>query len=284
MNRKFTAEAQRTLKIFLALLPGLVIVSCGPSTESTKTDTTAPSVATKEMLYQRGQQLYLQQNLDSAQTMLNQALAMDANYKDVIAVLAPLHYDLAMRTDAKKKNEQLRKSRDYYVKLEALGANESDMYERLCEIANTLNDDKAFLKYAKKNAEAYPYDRQYYNLGVAYANVEDWNVVIASMRTAVQKFSGSQYIGSFYRQLGRGYMKIDRDQTAEKTFYSGLTAVDNKIAELRKSNAEYKSSPEYARLKDDKVGMLISLKNLHTTYKAAEKLEEVERKLKELGR
>jgi hypothetical protein len=63
-----------------------------------------------------------------------------------------------------------------------------------------------------------------------------------------------------------------------------LNAVDNKIAELRKANAEYKSSPEYARLKDDKIGMLVSLKNLHTTYKATNKLEEVERKLKELGR
>jgi hypothetical protein len=147
-----------------------------------------------------------------------------------------------------------------------------------------LNDDKTFLKYAKKNADAYPYDRQHYNLSVGYANVEDWNNLVSLTKKAIDKFKDSQYIGSFYRQLGRAYTKIGRDQTAEKTFYTGLNAVDNKVAELRKLNAEYKSSPEYARLKDDKVGMLVSLKNLHTTYKATDKLADVERKLKELGR
>ncbi len=240
---------------------------------------------TKEMLFERGQQFYLQQNLDSAQAYVNQSLAMDANFRDALDVAAPLHFDLAMRADGqKKKNELLRKSRDYYVKLETAGAKEPDMYERICEIANMLNDDKTFLKYARKNADAYPYERQYYNLSVAYANVEDWSNMINAMKKAVEKFPGSQYIGSFYRQLGRAYTKIGRDQTAEKTFYNGLNAVDSKVAELRKSNADYKSSPEYVRLKDDKIGMLVTLKNLHQTYKALDKLEEVERKLKELGR
>jgi tetratricopeptide (TPR) repeat protein len=165
-----------------------------------------------------------------------------------------------------------------------MGMKGSETYERICEIANMLNDDKTFLKYAKKNADAYPYDRQYYNLSVAYANVEDWSNMISVMKTAVEKFKTSQYIGSFYRQLGRAYTKIGRDQTAEKVFYSGLTAVDAKIAEVRKASADYKSTPEFLRLKDDKIGMLISLKNLHQTYKALDKLEEVEKKLKELGR
>ncbi|MEO8168271.1 MAG: hypothetical protein ABI623_08490, partial [bacterium] len=74
------------------------------------------------------------------------------------------------------------------------------------------------------------------------------------------------------------------DQTAEKTFYTGLSAADNKIAELRKADPAYKNSADFARLKDDKIGMLISLKNLHTTYKATDKLAEVEKKLKELGK
>jgi len=34
---------------------------------------------------------------------------------------------------------------------------------------------------------------------------------------------------------------------------------------------------------DDKIGMLLLLKRLHTTYKAAEKLEQVERQLTEAG-
>ncbi len=259
-------------------------IGCGPSTESTKTEP-PPTPLTKEALFQRGQQLYLQMHLDSAQVFLNQALAIDAGYKDAIEILGPLHYDLAMRSEnGKKKNEQLRKSRDYYAKAESFGVKESETYERICEIANMLNDDKTFLKYAKKNADAYPYDRQYYNLSVGYANVEDWSSMISLAKKAIDKFKDSQYIGSFYRQLGRAYTKIDRDQTAEKTFYSGINAIDHKIGELRKGNADYKSLPEYVRLKDDKIGILISLKNLHTTYKAADKLAEVEKKLKEFGR
>jgi tetratricopeptide (TPR) repeat protein len=262
-----------------------LLLGCGPSTESTKTETTTPAILTKETLFERGQKFYLQQNLDSALANVNQALAMDANYKDALEVAAPLHYDLALRADGqKKKNELLRKARDYYAKVESFGVKESETYERICEIANMLNDDKTFLKYAKKNADAYPYERQYYNLSVAYANVEDWSNMINAMKKAVEKFPGSPYIGSFYRQLGRAYTKIGRDQTAEKIFYTGLSAIDAKIGELRKSNAEYKSSAEYARLKDDKHGILITLKNLHTTYKAMDKLAEVERKLKELGR
>ncbi len=267
------------------LFPFSLFIGCGPSTETTKTETTTPTVATKEMLYQRGHQLYLQQRLDSAQALLSQAVAMDASYKDAITDLAPLHYDLAMRSDAaKNKNDLLRKSRDYYVKLETLGAKEPDTYERLCELANMLNDDKAFLKYAKKNAEAYPYDRQFYNLSVAYFNVEDYNNVIKVCKDAIEKLKLSPFIGTYYRQLGRAYMKIDRDQTAEKTFYSGLGVIDSRMAEMRKNNPDYKNSNDYSRLKDDNIGILISLKNLHTTYKAMDKLEDVEKKLKELGR
>jgi tetratricopeptide (TPR) repeat protein len=270
---------------FLAPLSALVVASCGPSTEANKMETTTPAVATKEFLYQRGHKFYLQLNFDSAQVVLSQALALDAGYKDVIADLAPLHYDLALRSEAaKKKNELLRKSRDYYMKLEALGTRESEVYERLCEIASMLNDEKTFLKYAKKNADAYPYDRQYYNLSVAYFNVEDYNAAIKVCKDAIEKFKLSPFIGTYYRQLGRAYMKVDRDQTAEKTFYTGLGVIDKKMAEMRKSNTDGEKSDEYSRLKDDKVGILISLKNLHTTYKALDKLADVEQKLKELGR
>ena len=200
-------------------------------------------------------------------------------------VLAPLSHDLAIRSDgSKKKSELLRESRDYYIKLESFGTNSSDVYERILEVSNALEDNKTFLKYAKKNAETFPYDRQYYNLSVAYFNVEDYQGVIKAMKEAVDKFRSSSFIGSFYRQLGRAYMKVDRDQTAEKTLYAGLAAADKKIAELRKSSVDYKSSADFLRLKDDKIGILVSLKNIHTRYKADDKLADVEKKLKELGR
>ena len=49
------------------------------------------------------------------------------------------------------------------------------------------------------------------------------------------------------------------------------------------TGGEYKSSEEYLRLMDDKIGMLLSLKRLHQTYGAADKLEHVEQQLKEAG-
>jgi len=269
----------------IALVPALFLLSCGPSTESRRTDSATPTVATKETLYQQGHRFYLQRQLDSAHALLSRAVTMDPNYRDALADLAPLQYDLAMREPSPKtKTGLLRNSRDTYMKLESLGVTESDIYERLCEIATALNDDKTFLKFAKRNAEQFPYDRQYYNLTVAYFNVEDYTNAIKVCKEAIEKFPSSPFIGTYYRQLGRAYMKVDRDQTAEKTFYAGLSVIDNRIAELRKTNPAFATSDEYARFKDDKIGILISLKNLHTTYKALDKLANVERKLKELGK
>jgi len=55
--------------------------------------------------------------------------------------------------------------------------------------------------------------------------------------------------------------------------------VDASLAQLKKG----KSSPDYRRLMDDKIGMLLSLKRLHQIYREADKLEEVEKELKEAG-
>ena len=78
-------------------------------------------------------------------------------------------------------------------------------------------------------------------------------------------------------------MKIERDQTAERTFAAGLKAIAGRIGELRKTNVGYTTTAEYSRLSEDKIGILVSLKGLHQTYKATEKLQEVERELKEMG-
>jgi len=256
---------------------------CGPAPETARKETESP--VTIEALYQAGHRFYLQQQFDTAQVLLTRALTLDRTYAPAVADLASLNYDLAMRTDAgKQKSELLRRSRDQYMRLDSLGAADADAYERLCEIAHALNDDRTFLKYAKKNAETYPYDRQFYNLSVAYFNVEDFAAVIKTCKTAIEKFPLSPFIGTFYRQLGRAYMKVDRDQTAERTFYTGLGVIDSRIAEVRKNTPDYASSADYRRLQDDKIGILISLKHLHTTYKATDKLAEVEKKLKELGK
>jgi tetratricopeptide (TPR) repeat protein len=167
-------------------------------------------------------------------------------------------------------------------RLEAHGSKDAEIYERLSELSNALNDDKALVKYAKKNADAFPYERQFFNLGFAYFQAGDYQNVIKTQKEAIEKFKGSTYIGSFYRQLGRAYMKVDRDQTAERTFDAGLKAADAVIAEQKSSNTGFKATEEYHRLVDDKIGMLISLKKLHQTYHAEEKLRKVEEQLQEL--
>ena len=141
-----------------------------------------------------------------------------------------------------------------------------------------MRDPHGFLKYAKKNAELYPYDRQYYNLGVAYFGVEDWAGVLKSQREASEKFRESQYTGAYHRQMGRAYMKMDRDQTAERTLEAGVKAVDGVLAGVRKAGSE-----ERKRLQDDKIGMLLLLRRLHITYRESEKLAQVERQLREAG-
>ncbi|MBX2990476.1 MAG: hypothetical protein KF749_04810 [Bacteroidetes bacterium] len=284
MNRLKNRINPAQLAFPVLLASALLLFGCSSSSESVKIESVAPPVATKEMLYKHGHQLYLLQQFDSARTVLQQALALDANDRDVLADLASLHYDLGMAPDAgNKKRELLRQSRDYYVKLEALGVTDSDTYERICEVSNAVSDNKTLLKYARKNADKFPYDRQFYNLSYAYFSAEDYNSVIRVCKDAIEKFKSSPFIGSFYRQMGRAYMKVDRDQTAERTFYAGLKTIDAKIADVRK-NPDSGNSADISRMKDDKIGILTSLKLLHTTYKAADKLADVEKKLRELGK
>lgn len=271
-------------KAVLVTLAGIVLglQSCGPGGETSR-----PVIPeSTEHIYQRGHQLYLEMRLDSAANVLKLAASRDSAYLPPVTDLASLYYDLAMKEDGEtnpRRLELLRASRSYFAKIEARGVRESNVYERLCEISLTLNDSKSFLKYAKKNVELYPYDRQYYNLGVAYFEAEDYNGVIRSQKEASEKFKQSFYVGGFYRQMGRAYGKIGRDQTAERTFTTGVLAVDVRLAELRKSGGDYRMGDGYRRLIDDKIGMLLALKKLHQTYKEPEKLERVERQLKEAG-
>jgi hypothetical protein len=140
-----------------------------------------------------------------------------------------------------------------------------------------------FLIYAKKNAELYPYDRQVFNLTRAYYDVEDFQGVIRTAKDAVEKYKESQYVSSFYRIMGKAYTRIDRDQTAERVLVTGLKATDVRIAAVKDAGGDYRATDAYRRLHEDKVQMLLILKQLHTTYKAQDKLQQVERQLKEEG-
>jgi tetratricopeptide (TPR) repeat protein len=257
---------------------------CGPSTE-TAHEQPVRMPTTKEGMYTRGQQLWFEKQADSAAAYYLRAAAMDSSYNLPLRDLGQMHYERAMLEPEKsrKRMDLLRLSRAQYVRVESRGERESDVYERLCELSSSLGDERTFLTYAKKNAELYPYDRQVFNLARAYYDVEDYQGVIRTAKDAVEKYKESQYLGSFWRILGKAYTKIDRDQTAERTLVAGLKATDGRIAALKNAGGDYKATDAYRRLHEDKIQMLLILKQLHTTYKAQDKLEQVERQLKEEG-
>ena len=276
-------KLQWTYAVTIVLV--LIMAGCGPSTETARVEPVAPAPATKEGLYVRGQQLWIDRQADSAAAYFLRSASMDSSYNQPLRDLAQMQYERAMLEPDKsrKRTELLRSSRAQYVRLEARGERESDVYERLCELSSSLGDDRTVLVYAKKNAEKYPYDRQVFNLTRAYYDVEDYQGVIRTAKDAVEKYKESQYVGSFYRILGKAYTKIDRDQTAERILMTGLKATDARIAVAKNAGGDYRSTDAYRRLHEDKVQMLLILKQLHTTYKAQEKLEQVERQLKEEG-
>jgi tetratricopeptide (TPR) repeat protein len=221
-----------------------------------------------------------------AEENLRRAVALDSAYVDALVDLASLAYDQAIREEGEtnpRRLEKFRVSRGFFARAEALGYHDASAYERLGELSVALEDERGFLKYARKSAEQYPYDRQYYNLGLAYYGVGDWQGVVKSQKDATEKFKQSPYLGAYYRQTGRAYMKLDRDQTAERTFVAGVAAVEARLASIRKLGGEYRGRDDFRRLSDDKIGILLLLKRLHTTYKAADKLEQVDRQLKEAG-
>ena len=272
-------------KMLIAAVLGLTWMSCGPAPETAKPPIRTQPV-TKEEVFNIGHQFYLDRRYDSAEVYLTKASGMDASYFAPLSELASMQYALGLQETGEenpRRLEHFRKSFGYFVRLEAHGMRDSEVLERLSELSSALDDDKAFVRYANKNAELYPYERQYLNLGLAFFQVADYQNVIRAGKEAIEKFKGSTYTGGFYRQLGRAYMKIDRDQTAERTFDTGIKAVDAVISDRGKTDAGFKSTEDYHRLIDDKIGMLVSLKTLHQTYRAIEKLQNVERQLKDLG-
>ena len=266
----------RSLARFI-VVPALILGSCGPSGDTAKP---GPGES-KEAAYERGHRFYQTMDLDAAEQELQRAVKLDSTYVEPLVDLGSLSYELGRRFEGEKnpgRIEKFRRARMFLARAEALGYRDESAYERLCELSLALDDAHGFLTYAKKTAALFPYDRQLYNLGLANFGVEDWQGVIKSQKEAAEKFRQSPYLGGFYRQMGRAYMKLDRDQTAERTLVSGVQAVDARIAAKAGLSGE-----ERKRLLDDKVAMLLLLKRLHTIYGAADKLANVERQLKEAG-
>jgi tetratricopeptide (TPR) repeat protein len=261
-----------------------LLAGCGPSAETPRPVPATPP-ATVDAVYRTGHRYYLEQQADSAVVWLRRAEAMDSTFVDPVQDLAQLYYEQGMRAGEKSRERQdsFRSARRAFARLETLGRHESEIYERLCELSTAMNDDQAFLRYAKKYAELYPYDRQHYNLTRAYFDTGDFQSVIKTAKEGIDRYRDSPYLTSYYRILGRAYMKIGRDQTAEKILSGGLDVANARLSDLKKSGPASTSGDGYRRAHEDKVNMLLMLKQLHTTYRATEKLQHVDRMLKEEG-
>jgi tetratricopeptide (TPR) repeat protein len=268
---------------FPALLAAALIVDgCGTGGgESMKPPTSPPS---KEQLYREGNLLYLQSRFDTAAVVLKRAYAMDSSYLDPALALASLYFDLgkAEAAGSKKANEHYRQSLRYYRLVEEGGNRDATVLDRLCEVSLLVGDDRAFARYAKRNAELYPFDRQLYNLGLAYYGVEDYQSVVKTQKEAIEKYRTSAYLGGYYRLMGLAYVKQGRDQTAERTFVAGVKAVDARLADL--GRAQRPAAEEMTRLSEDRQGMLLQLKRLFQIYKKQVELDQVERQLKDASK
>jgi tetratricopeptide (TPR) repeat protein len=235
-------------------------------------------------MFAAGREFYAEQRYDSAEAYFKKAAALDSKYIEPLNAIAQLHYVVGMQQPGEKNPARLKHFRTsfaYFAKVEMLGSSDAELYERLSELSNTLGDERALLRYAKRNAELYPYERQHLNLGYAYSQSGDHQSAIRLLKEAVQKFTGSHYIGSLYLALGRAYTKVDRDQTAERTFEQGLRATDTVLIEVR-NMSKGREDEALRRLLDDKRSLLMSLKALHQRYKSADKLRSVEDQLRNL--
>ncbi len=260
----------------------LLVAGCGSSKEAAAPPTPAAAPATAEGLTRDARRLHAAGEVDSAAAALASALSLDSAYRPALEQKGLLFYDVAMRAQARtrRQTEAARAAREAYFRLERLGGHEADIYERICDLSVVLGDNATHLRYARKSAELFPYDRQYYNLSLALMKAGEYNEAITVLKQCLARFPASAFIGGFHRQLGKAYASVDRDQTAEKTFAAGVRAADARLAALGNDES---AAADRQRLIDDKIAMLLALKKLHQTYGRNDLLREVERQLKEAG-
>ncbi len=272
----------RVMSLVLSGCIAAGLSSCKPAEEVARP---VPSPPARDGLLREGHRLYLLQQRDSAEVLLQRVMAIDSTCQPALQDLAEIAYERANLLDGgnpRTREAAMRTAFREFARLEGLGRGDAQTYERLCELALSLKDHRGFLLYAKKNAEKYPYDRQYYNLGIAFFEAGEYAACVKSQKDALEKFGESMYIGGYYRQMGRAYMKLDRDQTAERTLAAGVQAADARLAKIRRQAGG--DLPEgFRRLTDDRIGMLLLLKRLHTIYRADDKLQNVEQQLKDAG-
>ena len=102
-----------------------------------------------------------------------------------------------------------------------------------------------------------------------------------TQKEAIERFPDSPYRSGFYRLLGQAYVRVDRYQTAQRVFATGVEEAEKAIAALTSSGTD---PATMSRIEQDRIAMLQSLRRLYTIYDEHEKLREVERRLEKAGR
>jgi tetratricopeptide (TPR) repeat protein len=263
----------------------LTLAGCTTSTVTTTTPAPAPTAPTPEALTREGKRLYGGGEIDSAAAAFRRALALDSLYRPALEQQALMFYDMAMRS-GKGTPEQRRAalaSREASMRLARIDEKNADLLDRICELSLMLDDQATYLRYARKNAELFPYDRQVHNLALAYIRAGDHQGAIKVLKDATGRFGSSPYIAGFFRLLGDAYRKIGRDQTAERTWTDGVTVADRRLADMGRRGVA-RTEADRQRLVDDRIAMLQELKKLHRLYGHDALLKDVERRLKEAER
>jgi tetratricopeptide (TPR) repeat protein len=276
------ARLKSAISLFLA---GLVS-SCASSVGTKESDQlpVRPRID-RDSLFQKGHRFYVERDYDSAAVYYRKSLEFDSTYQPPLAGLAQLHYERAMQIEDRAspiRTTELRNSLRYCLVLETHHQHGVDLYDRLTELSYALGEKDLFLNFVKKRIAEAPDDRQYFNLGLAYGQVGDYPNVITSQKEAIEKYRFSLYIGGFYRQLGNAYMELDRQQTAERTFSTGVQVVNTRLSDIEKTEGVYLEA-DINRLKDDKVAMLRALRKIYRIHDQKEKLREVEHQLEAHG-
>ncbi len=260
------------------------LAGCAPSGSTTEEgEKPAATPGTKEALYEQGHRLYVDGKRDSAASYLERARGMDPAYVPPLMELGDIYSVSAMAQGAgsPERESRMRKALGCYADIESLGKADENTLDRLTEISHSLGETESFVAYAEKHAVQYPGDRQSYNLGLAYFGAGAWQKVIDTQKQAISKYPHSPYVGGFYRLLGDGYLNVDRQQSAERTYEEGVQVVDTRIAGMTKTDPDFGFSPEFRRLADSRKAMLLSLQKIYRLHKKQDKLSQVESRLKE---
>jgi tetratricopeptide (TPR) repeat protein len=257
----------------------LLAVGCSPSEKTATSDGSSATVPeTMESLYARGHALYADGRHDSAAYYLERARAIDRGFLPPLEDLGEIYYLAGMNSDVTtpERERNMKAAVACYATMDSLGQADEADYERLAELSHGLGDKKLFLVYAEKQVKLFPGDRELYNLGLGYFGVGNFQKVIETQKGAIEKYPHSPYIAGFYRLLGDGYLSVDRQQSAERTYEEGLRVTDEGVRGMKEADPAFTGSAVYRQLADNYLSMVSSLKKIYRLHGKQEKLKQLE--------